>query len=188
MKMKRFMSVSMALCMLFSTTCTALEYSAAIEKESKNGRCTQTLVFNASRTEVCNRDIFDTEAAVQTLVADIGGRFVAVAESGLEMQMFHMVNEERARYGLPSLKLSAHLSAAAQIRAQEIAKRFSHTRPDGSAWSTVSALAKGENIARGQRTAERVMAAWMTSEGHRKNILRESYGSIGVCALNVNGR
>ena len=31
------------------------------------------------------------------------------------------------------------------------------------------------------------MAAWMSSEGHRANILRESYGSIGVCAQKVNG-
>lgn len=98
-----------------------------------------------------------------------------------------MVNEERAKYGLQPLNVSAQLMSAASVRAHEIARKFSHTRPDGSAWSSVSSAAKGENIARGQATAQRVMAAWMTSEGHRKNILRESFGSIGVCALKVNG-
>ncbi len=39
----------------------------------------------------------------------------------------------------------------------------------------------------GQRTADKVMAAWMSSEGHRQNILRASFGSIGVCAATVNG-
>ena len=29
------------------------------------------------------------------------------------------------------------------------------------------------------------MAAWMSSEGHRANILRESFGSIGVCVIDV---
>ena len=31
------------------------------------------------------------------------------------------------------------------------------------------------------------MAAWMSSEGHRANILRASYGSIGVCCLQIDG-
>ena len=44
-----------------------------------------------------------------------------------------------------------------------------------------------ENIARGQRSAEKVVAAWMTSANHRANILRESYGSIGVCAYVYGG-
>ena len=39
----------------------------------------------------------------------------------------------------------------------------------------------------GQRTADKVMAAWLTSQGHRENILRASYGSIGVCAFVENG-
>ena len=35
--------------------------------------------------------------------------------------------------------------------------------------------------------ADKVMAAWMSSEGHRANILRAFYGSIGVACLQVNG-
>ena len=66
-------------------------------------------------------------------------------------------------------------------------RKFSHTRPDGTAWRTVSSAAYGENIAMGQRTADKVMAAWMTSSGHRANILRASYGSIGVCAVVSGG-
>ena len=34
----------------------------------------------------------------------------------------------------------------------------------------------------GQKTADKVMAAWLTSEGHRANIMKASYGSIGVAA------
>ena len=63
----------------------------------------------------------------------------------------------------------------------------SHTRPDGTSWSTVSGSAYGENIARGQKSAEKVVAAWMTSTYHRENILRKSYGSVGICAYRHNG-
>ena len=105
----------------------------------------------------------------------------------LASEVVRQVNEERAKYGLSQLRTDAELTRAARVRAEEIVRSFSHTRPDGSKWATVSVSAYGENIAMGQKTADKVMAAWLTSEGHRANILRPSYGSIGVCALTVNG-
>lgn len=102
-------------------------------------------------------------------------------------EVVRQVNQERVRRGLGTLKVSAELSRAARIRAGEITRKFSHTRPDGTAWRTVSSAAYGENIAMGQRTADKVMAAWMTSSGHRANILRASYGSIGACAVVSGG-
>ncbi len=110
-----------------------------------------------------------------------------VSPSSAASQVIQLVNEERAKQGLAPLKQSAELTRAACVRAGEIVSKFSHTRPDGTAWSTVSSAAYGENIAKGQRDAERVMAAWMSSSGHKANILRESYGSIGVCAYKVGG-
>jgi len=94
-------------------------------------------------------------------------------------------NAERAKQGLKALTVSSELTRAACVRAQEIVQKFSHTRPDGSAWSSVSSSARGENIAMGQQSADKVMAAWMSSSGHRANILRSSFGSIGVCAYKV---
>lgn len=116
----------------------------------------------------------------------------APVSSGLSMsamaaEVAAQVNAERAKYGLSSLTVSDELTRAACVRASEIVRQFSHTRPDGSSCFTVSGAAYGENIAKGQSSADRVMAAWMSSEGHRANILRESYGSIGVCAQKVNG-
>ena len=107
--------------------------------------------------------------------------------TSLAAEVISQVNAERAKAGLSSLSVSAELTGAACIRAREIVEQFSHTRPDGSSWSTVSAAANGENIAKGQSTADRVMAAWMSSEGHRANILRESFSTIGICALKVDG-
>lgn len=111
----------------------------------------------------------------------------AVNRDDLATQVLQLVNEERASRGLSALRMDSELTRAACVRAGEIAQSFSHTRPDGASWSTVSADAYGENIAMGQKTAEKVIAAWMTSTSHRENILRKSYGSIGICAYRSNG-
>lgn len=108
-------------------------------------------------------------------------------QASLAEQVIAQVNRERAANGLGALSTSEELNRAACVRAKEIVSTFSHTRPDGSSCFTVSALAFGENIAKGYTTADRVMAAWMSSQGHRENILRESFGSIGVCAYSQGG-
>ena len=69
---------------------------------------------------------------------------------------------------------------AAMQRAAELVFSFSHTRPSGQSCFTVSDKAFGENIAAGYWNADLVMNGWMNSEGHRANILREYYTSIGV--------
>lgn len=109
------------------------------------------------------------------------------ASSDLAAQVIDEVNAERAKYGLSAPKTDAELTRAACVRANEIVQSFSHTRPNGESWSTVSSAARGENIAKGHSSVARVMAAWMSSEGHRANILRESFGSIGVCVIDVGG-
>jgi len=126
-------------------------------------------------------------APAWTASASQTARSTVSVRTSLAAEVVRQVNLERARRGLGTLKVSAELSRAARVRANEITRKFSHTRPDGSAWRTVSSAAYGENIAMGQRTADKVMAAWMTSSGHRANILRASYGSIGACAVVSGG-
>lgn len=102
------------------------------------------------------------------------------------VRVWEIVNEERAKEGLPALELDAKLTEAANIRAREILQKFSHTRPDGRGCFSVLQdmgiryASSGENIALGQQTAEWVMDDWMHSEGHRANIMGLGYGKIGV--------
>ena len=108
------------------------------------------------------------------------------AEKSYVEQVVALVNIERAKAGLPALTMSEDLNRAAQIRAKEIVQSFSHTRPNGSSFSSVlkengiSYRGAGENIAWGQRTPEAVVNAWMNSAGHRANILNKNYTTIGV--------
>ena len=108
-------------------------------------------------------------------------------------QVATLVNKERAKVGLSPVTLDTTLSRAAQVRAKEIVNYFSHTRPNGSSFSSaiseqgISFRGSGENIAYGQRTPEAVMNAWMNSEGHRANILNANYTKIGVGYYQING-
>ena len=95
-------------------------------------------------------------------------------------QVMNLVNQERRNAGLNELKMDADLMEAAMQRAAELVFSFSHTRPSGQSCFTVSDKAFGENIAVGYWNADLVMNGWMNSEGHRANILREYYTSIGV--------
>ena len=103
--------------------------------------------------------------------------------------VINLVNEERAKENLPALIFDATLTAAAEIRANEIMVSFSHTRPDGSSCFTAlnetdaEYTKAGENIAIGQSTPENVVNDWMNSPGHRANIMSADYTRIGVAAL-----
>ena len=108
------------------------------------------------------------------------------AELSFAKQVAKLVNEERAKTGLPALEFDTEIASAALVRANEITASFSHTRPDGRKFSTVLTdngirfTGAGENIAWGQKTPEQVMEAWMNSDGHRANILDANFNKIGV--------
>ena len=94
-----------------------------------------------------------------------------------------LVNVQRAAAGLAELVWNEGLEQAAQVRAQECERAFSHTRPDGTDWWTVnSALMYGENLAMNYNDSNSVVNAWMASPGHKANILNGGYASIGVAA------
>ena len=108
-------------------------------------------------------------------------------------EVIRLVNVERAKYGLSPLTARNDLNEYAQLRSTEIVSNFNHVRPDGtSPLKYVLGLSgihtAGENIAWGQKTPEAVMNAWMNSEGHRANILKPDYKSIGVGCYSYNGR
>ena len=108
-------------------------------------------------------------------------------------QVVALVNAERAKQGLSALTIDTKVQQAALVRAKESAQSFSHTRPNGSSFSTalteagVSYRTAGENIAYGQSTPQQVMNAWMNSSGHRVNILNANYTTIGVGYTVING-
>ncbi len=108
--------------------------------------------------------------------------------SGAVARVVELVNAERAEAGCAPVTANSTLNTAAQRHSEDMASTgtMSHTGSDGSdpgerltragyAWSTY-----GENVAYGYSTPEQVMQGWMTSPGHKANILNCSFKEIGV--------
>jgi uncharacterized protein YkwD len=109
----------------------------------------------------------------------------------LESEVLTLVNNERAAQGCDPLRLDAGLATAARAHSVDMAQTgsFGHPGADGSGPAERMSAAGydigrgwAENIARGQPTAEAVMAAWMGSPDHRANILDCGLRATGVGA------
>ena len=110
-----------------------------------------------------------------------------------EAEVISLVNAERAKRGLKSLKKDSGAVNVARVRAKEIVSSFSHIRPDGRSCFTaasdlgVTYRSAGENIAYGYPTPAAVVSGWMNSDGHRKNILSSSFTKIGIGCFSSGG-
>jgi uncharacterized YkwD family protein len=108
--------------------------------------------------------------------------------SQYEQKVVELTNQERAKQGLPALKVDVELSKVAKEKSRDMQANnyFSHDSPTyGSPFDMMKQFgieysSAGENIAMGQPTPEEVVQAWMNSEGHRKNIMNSTYTHIGV--------
>ncbi|MFG2827495.1 CAP domain-containing protein [Streptomyces sp. NPDC048434] len=112
----------------------------------------------------------------------------AASASGDAARVVELVNKERSKAGCSPLTVNAKLTKSAQDHSKDMAdhKNMSHTGSDGSSpddritragyhWSSY-----GENVAYGYSTPDEVMAGWMSSPGHKRNILDCSFKEIGV--------
>ena len=108
--------------------------------------------------------------------------------SQYQLRVLNLVNIEREKSGLHKLGLWNELSNVAMEKSKDMAvfDYFSHTSPNyGSPFDMmksfgISYRAAGENIAYGQETPEKVVEAWMNSQGHKENILRPEFNKIGI--------
>ncbi|MGW2105484.1 CAP domain-containing protein [Streptomyces sp. NPDC001948] len=112
----------------------------------------------------------------------------APTASGAAARVLKLVNRERRKVGCPPLKMNSELKKIAQAHSTDMAssRKMSHTGSDGSApddrisRSGYDWHAYGENVARGYATPKSVVAGWMRSPGHRRNILNCAFKEIGV--------
>jgi uncharacterized protein YkwD len=114
---------------------------------------------------------------------------------GVEEAVFAITNDIRQRHGLPVLLKEGICRDAARGHSADMFNRhyFSHTDPEGRSVkarldTNLTPRQWGENIWTGrgydprqiQQLAQVIMAGWMNSSGHRKNILSPEYTHLGV--------
>lgn len=140
--------------------------------------------------------ISSVEAAADATVS-----VTVTAMYGYAYEVLDEVNKQRSANGKNPLTMDTALMEAAMQRAaesvvvgeaysySEISDTEAHTRPDGSkfnSWAT-KVGSYGENVAYGQKTPSEVMTGWMNSSGHKANILKDEYQSIGIGVVYCNG-
>ena len=106
------------------------------------------------------------------------------AAAASEDDLLTYINSVRIDAGLDPLSLDDSLTSVALTRAAESSVRFSHVRPNGKAWYTVSPLTSGENLAHArnenQKNPENVILAWLLSPTHKANVMRTTFTTIGI--------
>jgi uncharacterized protein YkwD len=120
-----------------------------------------------------------------------------VPASRLQTTLLSQVNALRARHGLGRLRLSAQLNAAADGHSIQMARLgyFSHNSADGTSFSSRIARhyrvrgfrswSVGENLvwASPDLGARRALDLWLSSPGHRANLLSSRWRDIGLSAV-----
>ncbi len=95
-----------------------------------------------------------------------------------------LINQQREARGLPAVRASARLNGIAQSHTQAmvVSGVFSHGA-DFAVRFTAGGYdwrAAAENIASGYATPQSVVAAWMASQDHCRNILSPSFRDVGT--------
>ena len=115
------------------------------------------------------------------------GDYTTISVTAQEQIVLNLLNQDRAQNGLPALTLDPELSRIARIKSCDMKEsgHFAHESPTyGNAASMLKAFGYsyngvGENIAH-HASAEKAEAAFMSSSGHRTNILGSQWTKVGV--------
>lgn len=131
------------------------------------------------------------KAGKTTITAKVGKKKLTCKVTVITMQdsyankTIRRINKERRKYGYASFDRDPLLMAAAQKRAKELSKKFSHTRPNGTKWTAAISMdydfrRAAENIARDFATPQQTVDAWMGRASTKAKIVGKQYKDIGV--------
>jgi len=128
-----------------------------------------------------------TKKPVATNPPSNGDDYTTPSISAQEENAFILLNQDRIANGLSPLTLDPALCSIARAKSRDMNDKnyFSHTSPTyGSASQMLrhfgySFTSVGENIAH-HATVEKSQAAFMSSAGHRRNILGSQWSKVGI--------
>ncbi|WP_274361331.1 SafA/ExsA family spore coat assembly protein [Paenibacillus thermotolerans] len=183
---------ALAVSMLAGATAASAATSYTVSYNDTMWKISQKYGVSLSSLIKANPQISNPSNIWPGLRINIPTTGVTTATSSYASQVVTLVNQERAKAGLKPLAQDSALSVMALDKAKDMYNNnyFSHTSPSyGSPFNMMNLYGirytyAGENIAKGQRTPQEVMNAWMNSSGHRQNILSPNYTTIGVSHYN----
>lgn len=153
---------------------------------------TTTVPTTAATTTVTTAETETTAAPVETAAPTTVATPAPAPPSGgdaaFQQQILELTNAERASAGCGAVALNPTLNSVADAHSEDMAANdyFDHTGLNGSQpWDRVAAAGydargSGENIAKGYSSPADVVAGWMNSPGHRRNMLDCQWTELGV--------
>lgn len=126
-------------------------------------------------------------AATQTPAPSTGVDYTTPSAQVQEEIMLNLLNSERIAQGLSPLTLDATLSDIARTKSNDMLtnRYFAHESPTYGRVSEMlttfgySFVSAGENIAH-HANVDKAHAAFMSSDGHRRNILSSAWQKVGI--------
>ncbi len=110
--------------------------------------------------------------------------------SSIEQEIHDLINVHRASLGKTSLRFNAVLMQAAvdhteyQIKNNNISHDLFQERMD-PLYDALNGSKVGENVAFNQNSAQKVVASWLASAGHKANI-EGDFNLAAICARQNN--
>ena len=112
---------------------------------------------------------------------------------GFEAEVITLVNEYREEVGIRALAEQSQLTQAARLHSLDMAcnQFFSHlSKTAGTLIDRVEVQnyqysSVGENIAAGHVTPSEVVESWMSSPGHRENLMNPQFTQAGIGYIHV---
>ena len=119
--------------------------------------------------------------------SSFAAHYTTASLSAQEQTAGNLLNNDRARYNLAPLAIDPELCRIARIKSEDMRDNsyFAHTSPMyGDVRQMLSHFgytysATGENIAH-HASIEKAQAAFLSSPGHRKNIMSSTYTKVGL--------
>ena len=162
---------------------TGMAYAAspATHFAARQGSSATAQHAAATGASVTQRSRFSAQSA------STGDDYTTHSLSMQEEKLLNLINIDRAAHGLAPLTPDPELSRLARLKSEDMRDRnyFAHESPTwGKARNMLEHFGYdfrgvGENIAH-HATVEKAQAAFMTSDGHRRNILSTAWEKVGI--------
>lgn len=128
-----------------------------------------------------------TQKPSATQAPSTGDDYTTQSVSAQEQKMVNLLNQDRKNNGLPALTLDPELCRIARIKSEDMRDNgyFAHESPTyGNVRDMLRSFgyafsAAGENIAH-HANVDKAQAAFMSSSGHRANILSSAWTKVGI--------
>ena len=131
-------------------------------------------------------EVPEIETEIENDTEEVIDDIIKINCSEKELECYNLINQYRQESGLNVLCWDDKLYEYAKIRAAEASVSWSHTRPDGTSWKNIDPnIFQGENLAKGYDNAQDAVNAWIASQGHRENILRENFTRTAIAFYNA---